>query len=191
MQIDLQKEYKTKIISQMQKELGGLNIHEVPKLEKIVVNIGVGKLVNVRKQKTSTQKNDEEILQDIVDGIGLITGQKPHFIRAKKSISAFKLREGTVVGLRVTLRNKLMYDFLGRLVHIALPRTRDFRGISEKSVDKSGNLTLGIKESSIFPELPSSNFIWSFEATLVTNINNREQSLELFKKLGIPFKTKN
>ena len=186
--MDLQKEYKTKIAGQMQKELGVLNIYEVPKLEKIIVNVGVGKLVTIRKQKTSTQKSDEEILQDIIDGIGLITGQKPHLIRAKKSISAFKLREGEVVGLRVTLRNKLMYDFFGRLAHIALPRTRDFRGISEKSVDKSGNLTLGIKESSIFPELPSSNFIWGLEITLVTNINNKKQSLELFKKFGIPFK---
>jgi len=187
MQIDLQKEYKTKIAGQIQKDLGDLNIHEVPKLEKIVVNTGIGKLVNVRKQKTSTQKTDEEIMQDIVDGLGAITGQKPHFIRAKKSIAAFKLREGTVTGLRVTLRKKLMYDFLARLIHIDLPRTRDFRGISEKSVDKGGNLTIGIKESSIFPELSATNVAWSLEVTMVTSTNNRKQSLELFKKLGIPF----
>lgn len=188
MQIDLQKNYNQNIQKQLSKEFGDLNLYAVPRITKIVLNIGVGKIVSTRRLKTTEQKTDEEMISDIIEGLSLIAGQKPHIIRARKSIASFKLREGATVGLRVTLRHKKMYDFLGRLIHVALPRTRDFRGISEKSVDKDGNLTLGLKEASIFPELPPSNFDWSFEATIVTNIKNREQSLELFKRLGIPFK---
>jgi large subunit ribosomal protein L5 len=186
--LNLQKTYKEKIKPELSKEFGGLNPHATIQLDKIVVNTGIGKIANVRKAKSTGVQTDEEMMQDVVDGLSLIAGQKPHLIYARKSIAGFKLREGMPVGLRVTLRGKKMYDFLSRFVDIALPRTRDFRGIPLKAVDKGGNLTVGIKESSIFPEVPLSNFNWGFEITFVTSVNDREQAIELFKKLGIPFK---
>ena len=186
--VDLQKTYNKSILKKLSKELGDLNVHSAPRLDKIVLNIGVGKIVNVRRAKTTSQKKDEELLSDLVEGISLISGQKPSIVHAHKSIAGFKLREGDATGLKVTLRKHLMYDFLARLIHIALPRTRDFRGISEKSVDKNGNLTIGVKEASIFPELPSSSFAWGFETTMVTKANGRFDALKLFKELGVPFK---
>ncbi|OGZ58858.1 MAG: 50S ribosomal protein L5 [Candidatus Spechtbacteria bacterium RIFCSPLOWO2_12_FULL_38_22] len=186
--VDLQKTYNNSILKKLSKELGDLNVHSTPRLEKIVLNIGVGKIVNVRRAKTTSQKKDEELLSDLAEGISLISGQKPSIVHAHKSIAGFKLREGDATGLKVTLRKQLMYDFLARLIHIALPRTRDFRGISEKSVDKNGNLTVGVKEASIFPELPSSSFAWGFETTMVTKANGRVDALKLFKELGVPFK---
>lgn len=186
--LNLQKTYKEKIKPELSKEFGGLNTHATIQLDKIIVNTGIGKIANTRKAKSTGAQTDEEMMQDVVDGISLIAGQKPHLIYARKSIAGFKLREGMPVGLRVTLRGKKMYDFLSRFINVALPRTRDFRGISLKGVDKGGNLTIGIKESSIFPEVPLSNFNWGFEVTFVTSVNDREQAIELFKKLGIPFK---
>src|SRR3989338_1093314 len=186
--VDLQKTYNKSILKKLSKELGDLNVHSTPRLEKIVLNIGVGKIVNVRRAKTTSQKKDEELLSDLAEGISLISGQKPSIVHAHKSIAGFKLREGDATGLKVTLRKQLMYDFLARLIHIALPRTRDFRGISEKSVDKNGNLTIGVKEASMFPELPSSSFAWGFETTMVTKANGRVDALKLFKELGVPFK---
>ena len=186
--VNLQKTYNKSILKKLSKELGDLNVHSTPRLEKIVLNIGVGKIVNVRRAKTTSQKKDEELLSDLVEGISLISGQKPSIVHAHKSIAGFKLREGDATGLKVTLRKQLMYDFLARLIHIALPRTRDFRGISEKSVDKNGNLTIGVKEASMFPELPSSSFAWGFETTMVTKANGRVDALKLFKELGVPFK---
>src|SRR3990167_3146968 len=177
--VDLQKTYNNSILKKLSKELGDLNVHSTPRLEKIV---------NVRRAKTTSQKKDEELLSDLAEGISLISGQKPSIVHAHKSIAGFKLREGDATGLKVTLRKQLMYDFLARLIHIALPRTRDFRGISEKSVDKNGNLTVGVKEASIFPELPSSSFAWGFETTMVTKANGRVDALKLFKELGVPFK---
>lgn len=184
---DLQKKYKEKIRPELSKEFGDLNIHATPKLEKIVINSGIGKIAGVRKGRSTGQQTDEEMLEDLINGLAMICGQRPHIVRARKSIAGFKLREGVVVGLHATLRGKKMYEFLTRLVDVALPRTRDFRGIKLKSVDQSGNLTIGIKESSIFPELPPSNFQWGFEVTLKTNTDNRDQALKLFKRLGIPF----
>lgn len=186
--LNLQKTYKEKIKPELSKEFGDLNTHATIQLDKIIVNTGIGKIANTRKAKSTGAQTDEEMMQDVVDGISLIAGQKPHLIYARKSIAGFKLREGMPVGLRVTLRGKKMYDFLSRFINVALPRTRDFRGIPLKVVDKGGNLTIGIKESSIFPEVPLSNFNWGFEVTFVTSVNDREQAIELFKKLGIPFK---
>ncbi|MEX0877325.1 MAG: 50S ribosomal protein L5 [Candidatus Spechtbacterales bacterium] len=187
--LSLDKEYKEKIKPELAKEFGGLNSHAVPRLEKIIVNSGIGKIAMLRKGKSTGSQTDEEMLGDIVEGLSNIAGQKPHLIYARKSIAGFKLREGMPVGLRVTLRGKRMYDFLARLNNVALPRTRDFRGISSEGVDKGGNLTIGIKESSIFPEVPTSNFNWGFEITLVTNTNDKEHALQLFKRLGVPFKS--
>ncbi|MDX1607636.1 MAG: 50S ribosomal protein L5 [Candidatus Spechtbacterales bacterium] len=185
--LDLQKNYNKNIKPELAKELGGLNIFEVPKLEKIVLNAGVGKISAKRKGSGSGSQTDEEMLSDLVEGLASISGQKPQLVRAKKSIAGFKLREGMPAGLKVTLRGKKMYDFMARLINVALPRTRDFRGISKKSVDSGGNLTIGVKESSIFPEVESGNFNWGFEATFVTNTKEKEKALELFEKLGVPF----
>ncbi len=185
--LDLQKETKENIKPELSKELGNLNIHAVPSLEKIVLNAGVGNIVTARKQTASTQTDDEELVKDIIEGLSLIGGQKPHPIRSSKSIAGFKLRRGMLVGLRATLRDKRMYDFLARVIHITLPRTRDFRGISYKSVDNKGNLNIGFRDSSVFPETPPYNFTWGLEATLVTDTESREEAIELFKKLNIPF----
>lgn len=189
--IDLQKTFKGDIQKKLSEEFGNSNIHTVPKLIKIVLNTGVGKIFNVRRGSASDKKSDEELLSDLIEGIALISGQRPHMIRARHSIAGFKLREGMVVGIKVTLRRKKMYDFLSRLIHISLPRTRDFRGILIKSIDNSGNLSIGIKDSSIFPELPNSNVSWGLEITLVTDSNDRDKNIELYKKLGIPLKTRN
>ena len=184
--VDLQKIYKNTVLKELSIELDNLNLMATPRLTKIVVNVGVGKIVNQRRGNSQAQKNDQEMLEDIVSGLAYISGQKPHIINAKKSIAGFKLREGMPTGLRVTLRGKRMYDFLARLIYVTLPRTRDFRGIPLTSLDKEGNLTIGIKESSIFPELQLSNFLWGLEVTLVTNTRTKEGAEKLFRKLGVP-----
>lgn len=184
--INLRKTYQDVILPELKKELGDLNIFSVPRLTKIVVNAGIGKMVNFRRLRTTVQKSDEEMVADLIHEIALITGQRPQVIRARRSIASFKLREGMIAGLKATLHGPRMYDFLARFIHVVLPRTRDFRGIPLKNVDQNGNLTIGIKESSIFPELASSNIIWSFEVTLVTSTNERDQAIALFRKLGIP-----
>lgn len=188
--VDLQTKYTKEIRPSLSKDLGDLNVHATPRLEKIVVNVGVGKIVSVRRARSTSQQTEAEMLEDIINGVALITGQRPHLISAKKSISGFKLREGTTVGVRSTLRGKMMYDFLARLIDIALPRTRDFRGIKMSAVDQEGNLTIGMKESSIFPEVPPSNTQWSFQITLVTNTSNRDDAIELFRRLGVPLQKK-
>ncbi|OGZ60596.1 MAG: 50S ribosomal protein L5 [Candidatus Spechtbacteria bacterium RIFCSPLOWO2_01_FULL_43_12] len=185
--LNLEKLYKDSIAKDLSGEMGGINLYAVPRLNKVVLNVGVGKIVSIRKGGTTEQKKEVELVADLVEGLAQIGGQHPQFIKSKKSISGFKLREGAVVGLRSTLRGKKMYDFVARLIHIGLPRTRDFRGVSAGSVDQHGNLTIGIREASIFPELTPSNFNWGFEATLVTSAKNRDEALELFKKIGIPF----
>ncbi|MDX1535209.1 MAG: 50S ribosomal protein L5 [Candidatus Spechtbacterales bacterium] len=184
--LDLQAKYTKEIRPELSKELGGLNVHDTPRLDKVVINSGIGKIVNVRRAKSTGQQTEEEMVEDIIEGIALIAGQRPHLIRARKSISGFKLREGTATGLRVTLRGKKMYDFVARLNNVALPRMRDFRGIKVKAVDQNGNLTIGVKESSIFPEVPPSNKQWGLQVTLVTNTEDRKEALELFRKLGVP-----
>ncbi|MEX2145148.1 MAG: 50S ribosomal protein L5 [Candidatus Spechtbacterales bacterium] len=186
--LNLEKIYKDKIAKDLSDQMGGVNLYAVPRIGRVVLNTGVGKIINMRKGGTTEQKKEEELVADIIDGLAQISGQRPQYIKSKKSISGFKLREGTVVGLRATLRGKKMYDFIARLIHVGLPRTRDFRGISTKSVDQHGNLTIGIKEASIFPELSPSNFNWGFEITMVTNTGGKDEALELFKKLGIPFR---
>lgn len=153
------------------------------KIEKVVVNVGVGRL--------SGQPNfAEKVLPELVKEISMITGQKPAPRSAKKSIAGFKLRTGTVVGLQTTLRGKRAEDFLNRLVNIALPRVKDFRGIDLKSVDSSGNLTLGFKEHLVFPEVVSdiSRVNFGLEVTLVPKERNRTVAADLYKSLGIPFK---
>lgn len=153
------------------------------RLEKIVVNSGIGRL--------STQPNfEDKILPELIKNISLITGQKPAIRLAKKSISGFKLRKGDVVGLKTTLRRKRMFDFLTKFIKIILPRVRDFRGIDLKSVDKSGNLTIGIKDYLVFPETTpeQSRINFGIELTITPLIKKRDFAIELYKKLGVPFK---
>lgn len=184
----LQEKYKNEVVSAMKEKFGYTNVYAVPKLQKIVVNSGVGKMINVRKGKEVVE-GDEKIIDDLISEFTLITGQRPQIIRARKAISGFKLRAGMISGVRVTLRGSRMYDFLTRLVRVAFPRTRDFRGVDAKSVDRSGNMTLGIREQIIFPEIPHDKVrqIWGMEVTIVTNAKNREEGVELLKQLGIPF----
>lgn len=175
----IQEKYRKTVIPAMQKAFEIKNIMATPKIEKVVVNTGVGKIAK-----------DDKTIERIAKELTMIVGQKPVFKKAKKSISGFKLREGTNVGISVTLRGKRMYDFLDRLIAIALPRSKDFRGIDSKNFDKMGNLNFGIKESSIFPEINYENVkdVFGLEVTVVTTAKNREKGVELLKQLGFPIK---
>lgn len=171
--------YRLAVIPKLQTALGAQNVLALPRLLKVVVNVGVGK--HFREDK------DIENVERIVTRI---TGQKPVRTKAKKSISSFKVREGMVVGIVATLRGKRMYDFVEKLVHTTLPRVRDFRGLEVKSVDRHGNCTIGVKEHIAFPEIRSDEVerIYGMEVTLVTNAENHERGLAFFRALGFPFK---
>jgi len=183
--IRLPEKYKKEVIPAMKGEFGYQNDMAVPKIEKVVVNTGFGRLISGK-----TSEEQKKITGPILEDLSLICGQRPILTRAKKSISSFKIREGMPVGARVTLRRKMMYDFLERLIFIVLPRSRDFRGIDQKSVDKEGNLTVAIKEHIAFPEiLPErARIIFGIELTVVTTARNKEEGLELLKLLGFPIK---
>jgi len=174
-----EKNYKKKIISTLQKELGVKNILALPKIEKVVINIGLGRALK-----------DEKFLEVAIQDLTLITGQKPKTTLAKKSIANFKIREGMIIGAAVTLRGRRMYDFISRLINIALPRTRDFRGINVKSFDKNNNLTIGVKEHIVFPEIKGEEIrnIFGFEITVVVKAKNKEEAVALYKALGFPIK---
>jgi len=170
--------YKEEIIPYMKEKFGYKNIMETPKLEKIVVNMGVGE---------ATQ--DSKILETAVKDLETITGQKAQIRKSKKSISNFKLRENMPIGAKVTLRKKHMYEFLDRLISVAIPRVRDFRGISDKSFDGRGNYTLGVKEQIIFPEInvDKVNKIIGMDVTFVTSAKTDNEAYELLLALGLPF----
>jgi large subunit ribosomal protein L5 len=174
----LQKKYNKEIAPALQKELGISNKMAIPKVVKVGVNIGV-----------SSRNTDSNNLDTLEETMVKITGQKPVRTKARKAISAFKLREGMVVGLKVTLRGKRMYDFLDKLVNVAIPRIRDFRGLSVKSIDQQGNLTLGFKEHNVFPEIRSDEVerVHGLEISVVTNANNHDEGLILLQKFGFPF----
>lgn len=178
--LSLQQKYIKEVIPAMKEKLGYKNSLAVPGILKVTVNIGIGRITK-----------DEKIKEEISQALALITGQKPVVCKARKAISGFKIRKGMVVGLKITLRGKMMYDFLSRLINIALPRTRDFRGLDSKSVDKQGNLTIGIKEHIVFPEIASEEVknIFGLEVTVVTNAEKREGALQLFKLMGFPIKS--
>lgn len=178
----LYSKYKTDIVPALQKEFGLDNIMAVPKLKKITINVGVGEAVSDRKK-----------LDDIVNNIAQITGQRPAITTARKSISNFKLREGMPIGCRVTLRNRMMYEFLDRFVNLALPRSRDFQGIPDKGFDGRGNYTLGIREHTIFPEIDIDKVdkIHGMDISFVTSAETDEQAYALLKHFGMPFKKKN
>jgi large subunit ribosomal protein L5 len=177
----LREKYIKEVIPEMKKRFGYRNDLAVPKIEKVVVNIGIGSIIASKDEKTQ-----ELVIKDLT----LITGQKPLITLAKKAISAFKTREGMPVGLKVTLHGKRMYDFLSRLINIVLPRTRDFRGLNPKSIDKDGNLTIGIKEHIIFPEISQEDIkrIFGMEITVVIHEKDKERALEFYKLMGFPIK---
>lgn len=154
------------------------NRFEAPRIQKVVISSGTGK---------AKDKNRDAV---VMDRLARITGQKPSARPAKVSIAQFKMREGDIVGYQVTLRGSRMYDFLDKLIHIALPRTRDFRGINESSVDGMGNMTIGIKEHTIFPETPDEDLkdIFGLAVTVVTSAKTKAEALAFFRHLGIPFK---
>ncbi|KKR46206.1 MAG: 50S ribosomal protein L5 [Candidatus Zambryskibacteria bacterium RIFCSPLOWO2_12_FULL_39_45] len=162
----------------MKSEFHYKNIMQAPKIEKVVISCGVG------------SQKDKKKLDLIEDRLLKITGQKPVRKGAKISIAAFKVREGDTVGMQITLRGQRMYDFLDRLVNIALPRTKDFRGISANAVDEMGNYTLGIKENTIFPESSDEDLkdVFGLAVTIVTNVKNKDETKAFLTHLGFPFK---
>ena len=181
----LLEKYKKEVIPEMMKKFGYKSLLACPKIEKVIINCGFGRLVS-EKTPEEQRKISEAILNDLAQ----ITAQRPILTLAKKSISSFKIRKGQPIGSKVTLRGKMMYDFLERLVQIALPRSRDFLGIEQGAIDKEGNLTLGIREQISFPEISPEKVkqIFGLEITVVTNAKRRDESLELFKLLGFPIK---
>ena len=175
----LRKKYKEEIIPQLMKDFSFGNIMQVPKLERVIVNMGLGEAVQNAK-----------LIESAVAELAAITGRKPVVTRAKKSIATFKLREGMPIGAMVTLRGEQMYDFVDRLVSIALPRTRDFKGISPKAFDGRGNYTLGIREQIVFLEINYDKIdrIKGMNVTFVTTAETDEQGRALLKSLGMPFR---
>jgi large subunit ribosomal protein L5 len=181
----LKEKYKKEVIPKMMEKFGYKNPMACPKIEKVVANIGFGKQV---AGKSSTER--EKIQEHILKTLSLITGQKAILTKAKKSISGFKLRKGMPIGAKVTLRGQRMYEFLGKLIWLVLPRTRDFRGIPQSSIDENGNLTIGFKEYTPFPEVvpEKEKGIFGLEVTVVTTAKTREEGIELLKLLGFPIK---
>jgi large subunit ribosomal protein L5 len=175
----LKELYKKEIMLKMKEQFGYKNINSTPKVEKVVVNVGFGR-----------QTKEKEALENIQKSLLRITGQKPLLTKAKKSISAFKLREGTVIGAKVTLRGQRMFDFLEKLVNITFPRVRDFRGLDDKNMDNRGNLTVGVKEHLAFPEIKQEEIdnAQGLEICIATTAQTKQEGLELLKLIGFPFK---
>lgn len=174
----LKEKYNNEVVQNLVEKFDFSNVMEVPKLEKIVINIGVGEA-----------KDNPKALESAVRDLTTITGQKPVVTKAKKSVANFKLREGMNVGCKVTLRGNRMYDFLDKLINIALPRVRDFRGVSDKSFDGRGNYALGIKEQLIFPEIEYDDIdqLRGMDIVVVTSARTDEESKALLEALGMPF----
>src|SRR5690554_3040921 len=171
--------YKDEIVPKMMEKFNYDSVMAVPKVDKIVLNVGLGEA-----------KDNQKLLDSVVEEISLITGQKPVVTRAKKSVSNFRLREGMPVGVKVTLRGELMWEFLYKLINITLPRIRDFRGLSPKSFDGRGNYNLGIREQIVFPEINIDRVekIHGLEITIVTTAETDEEAYELLKLMGMPFR---
>ncbi|HKD42420.1 MAG TPA: 50S ribosomal protein L5 [Myxococcaceae bacterium] len=171
--------FRTEAVPAMMKSLGYKNPNQVPRLEKIVLNMGLGEALSNNK-----------ILESAVAQLAAITGQKPVVTKARKSIANFKLRQGQAIGAAVTLRNDRMYEFLDRLINVALPRVRDFKGVSTKAFDGRGNYTLGIREQIIFPEINYDQIekVKGLNVSIVTTAQNDEQGLALLRHFGMPFR---
>ena len=175
----LLEKYQKEIIPQISNKWNKKNANSVPKIVKIVVNMGVGKALQ-----------DKSKMEQAADQLAQITGQRPQITKAKIAVSGFRLREGTAIGCRVTLRGKRMYEFLDRLISTAMPRIRDFRGINPKSFDGNGNYSMGIAEQGVFPELDPDkiNFVQGMDITFVTSTTNDEEARDLLRAFGMPFK---
>ncbi|HHW39838.1 MAG TPA: 50S ribosomal protein L5 [Syntrophomonadaceae bacterium] len=175
----LKERYRQEIVPQMMKKFNYKNVMEVPRLEKIVINMGVGEAIQ-----------NPKALEAAVNDLTQITGQRPVVTKARKSIAAFKLRSGMKIGCKVTLRGDRMYDFLDKLVNVVLPRVRDFRGVSPRSFDGRGNYTLGLREQVIFPEIDYDKIdkVRGMDITIVTTAKNDEEARELLRYVGMPFR---
>ena len=174
----LKDKYTNEIVPSMMEKFNYTSIMQVPKVDKIVINMGVGDAVN-----------NSKFLDEAVEELTLISGQKPVITRAKKSIAGFRLREGMAIGTKVTLRGQRMYEFLDKLVSVSLPRVRDFHGVSKRAFDGRGNYTLGVREQLIFPEIDFDNVnkVRGLDIVIVTTANTDEESKELLTQLGMPF----
>ncbi len=174
------EKYHIEVVPELRKALGRENVLALPRLDKIIVSMGVGKALENRNRLDAAAKD-----------LAAITGQKPLVTRARKSVAGFKLRKGQAIGLKVTLRGDRMYEFLDRLVSIVLPRIRDFRGLSPKAFDEAGNYNLGIAEQVVFPEIniDKLEFVQGMNVTIGVRAQKPEDSLELLKRLGVPFRT--
>ena len=172
----LRQKYENEVKNQMVEKFGYKSVMQIPTIDKIVINMGIGDAVS-----------NSKVLDEAVAELALITGQKPVITRAKKSIAGFRLREGMPIGCKVTLRGERMYDFLDKLVSVSLPRVRDFRGVSKKSFDGRGNYTLGVKEQLIFPEIDFDkvNKVRGMDIVVVTTANTDEEARELLTQLGM------
>ncbi len=175
----LLQRYKEEVVPALIERFGYKNVMQVPKIEKVVVNIGLGEALQ-----------NPKALEHASRDLATITGQKPLITRARKAIATFKLRKGNPIGMKVTLRGRRMYDFLDRLFNVALPRTRDFRGVSPDSFDGRGNYTLGLREQLIFPEIDYDKIdrVRGMEVTIVTTAETDEEARELLRLLGMPFR---
>ncbi|MDA8066850.1 MAG: 50S ribosomal protein L5 [Thermaerobacter sp.] len=175
----LQEKYRTEVVSSLMQRFGYRNVMQVPGVAKVVVNMGVG-------EATQTPKSLDAAAEDLA----LITGQRPAVTRAKHSIAAFRVRKGMPIGCRVTIRGKRMYDFLDRLINLALPRVRDFRGLSTRGFDGRGNYSLGLKEQLIFPEIDYDKIdkVRGMDVCIVTTAKSDEEAHELLRLLGMPFR---
>lgn len=183
--ISIKENYEKKVIPHFIKDLGYKNIFAIPRLIKVTVNTGIGSMLK-------NESNTKELLETVKQDITMITGQKPLETKAKQSVAGFGTRKGQVLGVKVTLRGKRMRDFLERLINLALPRSRDFAGIPLKAVDGSGNLTIGVKEHTIFPEIGTGKQaqkvkkIFGLEITVSTSANNKQEGEALYRMLGFP-----
>ena len=175
----LKEKYKKEILPKLKEKFGYKNNMEAPKLVKVVINVGVGR-----------NAKEKDFIENVASSLTRISGQKPILNKAKKAISAFKIRDGQIIGVSVALRKDRMYDFLEKLINITFPRVRDFRGISENHIDRNGNITIGFKEHFSFPEIKADEVekIHGLEVSLATTAKTKEEGLELFKLLGFPFK---
>lgn len=175
----LQTHYRERARPALQEQFGFANPHQIPSLDKVVINVGMG-----------DASRDRKLLESVVEEVGLITGQKPLITKARKSISNFQLREGMPVGVSATMRRSRMWEFLDRFVSATVPRIRDFRGLATKSFDGRGNYTLGIKEQIIFPEIDYDrvNKLHGMDITIVTTTNKDDEAFALLRHLGFPFK---
>ena len=177
----LAEEFKNNIKPKMMEKFKYDNVYQIPKITKIVLNMGIG-----------DAKEDAKVLDKAQEELSLITGQKAVKTKSKKAIAGFKIREGMPLGVSVTLRNKIMYEFLDRLINIAMPRIRDFRGLNTKSFDGNGNFTMGIKEQIVFPEINYDRIdkVRGLDITICTSAPNNEEALELLKNFNMPFPAK-